>query len=93
MKIGILGGTFDPPHNGHLALAQAAMDVLELDEVIFVPARRNPLKRGDRAIPAKHRLEMLRLALADRKGFALSTDDALTDPALPVRAFLNSSGG
>lgn len=64
MRIGILGGTFDPPHNGHLAVARAAMKELALDEILFVPAAKNPLKdRGPRA-SAEDRLTMLGLLVA-----------------------------
>jgi len=59
MRIGILGGTFDPPHKGHLALAKAAVEALHLDEVIFLPANRNPLKSRKVQTPAKHRLGMI----------------------------------
>ena len=60
MRYGVLGGSFDPPHLGHLALAQAAIDTLHLDEVIFVPASKNPLKPWGEASPDQ-RLEMTRL--------------------------------
>ena len=64
MRIGILGGTFDPPHNGHLAVARTAMKELALDELLFVPAAKNPLKdRGPRA-SAEDRLAMLGLLVA-----------------------------
>jgi nicotinate-nucleotide adenylyltransferase len=64
MRIGIFGGTFDPPHNGHLAVARAAMKELELDEILFVPAAKNPLKdRGPRAT-GDDRLTMLSLLVA-----------------------------
>ncbi len=59
MRIGILGGTFDPPHNGHLQLAKAALSELQLDEVIFLPANRNPLKTGRIQASSKHRLGMV----------------------------------
>jgi len=72
MRIGILGGTFDPIHNGHLALAEAAQATLSLDEVLFVPANRNPLKKDRRQASARDRLEMVRLALAGQPGFAVS---------------------
>jgi nicotinate-nucleotide adenylyltransferase len=52
MKIGILGGTFDPPHFGHLAAARAAREELGLDEVMLIPAHRNPLKAGRTSPPA-----------------------------------------
>ena len=64
MRIGIFGGTFDPPHNGHLALARACVNELALDELLFVPAAQNPLKRqGPRAGPTD-RLAMLGLLVA-----------------------------
>lgn len=57
-RVGILGGTFDPPHNGHLLLAQDAIDALELSELILVPAARQPLKRGVEMTAPAHRLAM-----------------------------------
>ncbi len=74
MRIGILGGTFDPPHNGHLALAEAAIETLELDEVLFIPASRNPLKDRKTSHP-KDRMEMTRLAISGHPKFALSDID------------------
>lgn len=71
MKIGVLGGTFDPPHGGHLALAKAAIAHLELDEVLFMPANRNPNKRPPVAA-AKQRLAMVRLMLQDEPLMAVS---------------------
>ena len=71
MKTGILGGTFDPPHIGHTALARAAMDQLGLEEVIFVPANKNPLK-SRQVSSAKDRMEMVRLALQDEVGLSAS---------------------
>ncbi|HLO98259.1 MAG TPA: nicotinate-nucleotide adenylyltransferase [Fimbriimonas sp.] len=61
MRIGILGGTFDPPHFGHLKLAQAAIEALHLDEVILLPASRNPFKQHTRAVPSEHRVAMCQL--------------------------------
>jgi nicotinate-nucleotide adenylyltransferase len=73
MKIGVLGGTFDPIHIGHLKVAEEVTASLSLGEVIFVPAGQ-PWLKGDNLIsPAKHRLEMLRLALAGKANFKLST--------------------
>src|SRR5579871_6209979 len=60
MKIGVFGGTFDPPHRGHLEFAKAAIEQLGLDEVIYLPANRNPLKKLKSA-PAKQRMEMVQL--------------------------------
>lgn len=72
-RVGVFGGTFDPVHVGHLAIANAALDELALDRVIFVPAKRSPLK--DRAPTATEadRLAMLRAALAGEPRFAVST--------------------
>ncbi|MDR3688977.1 MAG: nicotinate-nucleotide adenylyltransferase [Fimbriimonas sp.] len=72
MKIGILGGTFDPPHNGHLSLAQFAMRELQLDEVIFLPANRNPMKSGKIQAPAKHRLGMIDRLIQTQPGMSYS---------------------
>ncbi len=72
MRIGIFGGTFDPPHNGHLALAEAALEHLNLDEVIWVPAFRNPHKEGPTGASTKERFEMIQLAIAGNPKFAIS---------------------
>lgn len=67
-QIGIFGGTFDPPHIAHLAVAEAARESLNLDRVLFIPAATAPLK--DRPpTPAKHRLEMARLAITGNPKF------------------------
>lgn len=71
MRIGILGGSFDPPHEGHIALAQAAREQLELDEVVLVPAFRNPLKTR-RSADARHRLRMTELAAEGEPGLSVS---------------------
>jgi nicotinate-nucleotide adenylyltransferase len=72
MKIGILGGTFDPPHAGHLALAKAAIVQLELDEVMFLPANRNPLKSRKVATSGKHRLGMVEALIRHEPEMAVS---------------------
>src|SRR5207302_4924475 len=74
-RLGLLGGTFDPPHYGHLVSAQEAAWQLRLDRVLFLPARQNPLKRGDSSAPAEARCEMVRLAIADNPLFELSRLD------------------
>ena len=72
MNIGVLGGTFDPVHNGHLIVAEEVKARLNLVTVIFVPAGQ-PWLKADRPIsPAEHRLQMLRLALPDEPHFKLS---------------------
>ena len=73
MNIGVLGGTFDPVHNAHLIVAEEAKNRLNLVEVIFVPAGQPWLKVNRPITPAEHRLQMLRLALADKPYFKLST--------------------
>lgn len=71
--IGIMGGTFDPVHFGHLRLAQEASEILGLDRVRWVPAGQ-PWHRGSPLAPARHRLEMVRLAIENNSLFEL--DDA-----------------
>jgi len=75
MRIGILGGTFDPPHNGHLAIAKAAIAHLGLEDFLFLPANRNPLKAREQSSPAKVRLEMTRLAIQSEPNIAVSDID------------------
>jgi nicotinate-nucleotide adenylyltransferase len=60
-RIGILGGTFDPPHIGHLLLAQDALDQLGLSRLLLLPAARQPLKESAEMTAAAHRLAMVRL--------------------------------
>ena len=72
-RLGILGGTFDPPHHGHLALAEWARVELALDAVWFVPAGEPPHKRGSAPSPARHRLAMTRLAVRGNPAFRVST--------------------
>lgn len=70
--MGLLGGTFDPVHNGHLALASAAYASLGLDTVLFVPAGRPWRKEDGEITPAAHRLAMLRLAVEDDPRFGVT---------------------
>ncbi|MDD2715136.1 MAG: nicotinate (nicotinamide) nucleotide adenylyltransferase [Candidatus Wallbacteria bacterium] len=71
MKIGVLGGSFDPVHRGHLLLARKAQKKLALDRILFIPAYQNPLKS---TLPAdiRHRFVMLALALRKEDTFFLS---------------------
>jgi nicotinate-nucleotide adenylyltransferase len=71
-KIGIFGGTFDPVHVGHLAIALAALESAHLDRVVFVPARRSPLKDRGPLAPADDRLAMLDAATKDESRFVVS---------------------
>ena len=75
MRLGILGGTFDPPHNGHLRLAEAALAQLHLDKVLFAPAGVQPLKPERRATPPEQRAHMVELAIADHPLFELTRAD------------------
>ena len=71
-RTGILGGTFDPPHLGHLLIAETARVVLDLESVVFLPAGEPWLKSGQRITPAEHRLKMVQLAVADNPDFCVS---------------------
>ena len=70
-RVGILGGTFDPPHIGHLWLATLAMDGMDLDRVLFMPAAQPPHKAGTAVSRATDRLLMARLAIAGEPRFEL----------------------
>jgi nicotinate-nucleotide adenylyltransferase len=73
MKMGVLGGTFDPVHLGHIRMAEEARDALGLEQVILVPAGQ-PMSKPNRPItPAEHRIEMLRLAIKDKPRLNIST--------------------
>ena len=77
-RIGILGGTFDPIHVGHLALARAARDALALDEVRFVPTGQS-WQKGQVVAGAAQRLEMVRLTLAGEPGLVVDAREAQRD--------------
>lgn len=71
MKLGVLGGTFDPPHLAHLIVAQEVLDVLRLDRILFVPTGIPPLKSGDTA-RGNDRARMVELAIAGNPAFEAS---------------------
>jgi nicotinate-nucleotide adenylyltransferase len=75
MKLGLLGGTFDPPHDAHLRLAQVALDQLQLDRVLFAPVGIQPLRQTERHTPPEQRARMVELAIADQPRFGLSRLD------------------
>ena len=75
LRVGLLGGSFDPVHEGHLALAREAMRVASLDRVLFAPAADSPFKVGRMIAPAGDRAEMVRLAIADEPRFGLCRAD------------------
>ncbi|MDE2822256.1 MAG: nicotinate-nucleotide adenylyltransferase [Chloroflexota bacterium] len=79
MRIGIFGGTFDPIHNGHLAVAEYVRTEVALDQVLFVPAGRPWFKEGQTVTDARRRLEMTRLAVADNPHFAVSDMEVRRD--------------
>jgi len=72
MKVGVLGGTFDPVHIGHLIIAEAVRVQLRLEKVLFVPAGQPWLKLQHLITPAGYRVEMLRLAILPNLYFELS---------------------
>ncbi|MCH2512402.1 MAG: nicotinate (nicotinamide) nucleotide adenylyltransferase [Chloroflexi bacterium] len=76
MNVGILGGTFDPVHLGHLSIAEAAMDQAGLDRVLFIPAGHPRLKQVEPLASVDHRLEMVRLAIEDRPKFQVCDIEA-----------------
>ena len=75
-RTGVLGGTFDPVHNGHIAVASLALTALDLDEVLFVPAA-DPYLRSVPWASVGHRCEMVKLAIAGCEKFSLSIVDAV----------------
>jgi nicotinate-nucleotide adenylyltransferase len=76
MNIGLFGGTFDPVHRGHIALAQAAMERCKLHRICFVPANLPPHKQKQSLAPFVHRFAMLALATATEKAFVPSLLEA-----------------
>lgn len=93
-KLGIMGGTFDPVHIGHLACAEQARDAFGLDAVVFVPTGNPVFKRGRNVTPAHQRLEMCTMATADNASFDVSSleidrggDTYTVDTLRQLRAF------
>jgi len=77
MRIGIMGGTFDPIHHGHLILARDALDALDLHKLIFVPNHRSPHKPSAVTAPAELRAAMVRAAVMGEEGFAMDPVETL----------------
>ncbi len=75
MRLGIFGGTFDPPHLGHLRLAQAARRQLQLDKVLWVLTATPPHKQGQPLAPVADRLALVEAAIAGEPAYALSRVD------------------
>lgn len=75
LRVGLLGGSFDPVHIGHLILAEEARDQLHLSRVYFVPAADPPHKRDRRLAPVEHRIRMVQEAILSNPFFAVSRVD------------------
>jgi nicotinate-nucleotide adenylyltransferase len=82
-RIAFFGGSFDPPHRGHLAVARAACKALALDRVLFAPVAVQPLKTDRQSSGFEDRAAMTRLAIAGEPGFELSLIDAPTHTGAP----------
>ncbi len=72
MKLCLFGGTFDPPHIGHLLIAQTIFEAEHFDQVVFIPAFQPPHKQADQLTDVKHRLAMLELATVENPHFRIS---------------------
>ena len=83
LRIAFFGGSFDPPHMGHLAVARAARTALALDTVLFAPVGAQPLKPEGSTADFAHRLAMTRLAVAGEPGFEVSLADAPRPGGMP----------
>ena len=71
-RIGVIGGTFDPPHRAHLEMAKATIVSLAVETVLFMPAPHPPHKSTDTMTPFDRRVQMVELAIAGQEGFELS---------------------
>ena len=87
MRIAFFGGTFDPPHRGHIAVARAAITRLSLDQVLVAPVATQPLKRGAAQSSFTDRLAMVQLAVANQPGLVASSLDAPLPDGLPNYTF------
>src|ERR1700722_1434190 len=83
MRVALFGGSFDPPHHGHFAIATAAANALRLDSVLFAPAGRQPLKLDGTVTSFEHRLAMVELACREDSRFTASEIDAPRADGLP----------
>lgn len=75
-RIGLFGGSFDPVHAGHLLVAQAACEELNLTRLFFIPAAQSPFKPQSAPLPADERLRLLRLALAGHSSYEIDEQEA-----------------
>ena len=86
MNLGLFGGTFDPIHRGHIALARSAMESYKLHKILFVPANIPPHKQRPGLLPFVHRFAMVALATAEEKSFVPSLLEAPEDlPVVPKK--------
>ena len=96
-RVGILGGTFDPIHNGHLMMAEAVRDEYEMEKVLFIPAAQPPHKRGHKISSAEDRYMMTVLATCMNPAFEVSDIEMRREgPSYSidtVRALLRATGG
>ena len=76
-KVGLMGGTFDPIHLGHLLIAEEARDSIGLDKVVFVPAGEPQLKNTETVTASKHRFAMVELAVRSNRNFQVSDIEVL----------------
>jgi nicotinate-nucleotide adenylyltransferase len=88
LRLGLLGGTFDPPHIGHLWLAETAREQLGLDQVLFLPVGDPPHKQGREITAISHRLPMTQLAIAGHDAFTLDRTDADRPPPHTTQTLL-----
>lgn len=78
MKIGLLGGSFNPVHNGHIELAQTALDSFKLDKILFLPSGNHPLKNHNNIPPVEIRYDITKKAIASNTNFEISRFDMET---------------
>jgi len=79
MKIGLLGGSFNPVHNGHIKLAQTALDSFGLDKILFLPSGNHPIKNHSNIPPIEIRYDLTKKAIASKPSFEISRLDMETD--------------
>ena len=79
MKIGLLGGSFNPVHNGHIKLAQTALDSFDLDKILFLPSGNHPLKKYKSILPIEIRYDLTKKVIASKPRFEISRLDMETE--------------
>jgi len=94
MKIAVFGGTFDPPHKGHINLARSVVEGYHADRVLFVPSPNPPHKLHKKVSPFEHRLAMLKLAMDDNSLFDYSDMEQrrLPEPSFTIKTMAELSG-